>query len=276
MDVVIFGDNFGLPQITNALREFPSFNPVAAVYSHKKPHAAEAAAKALRGYHTPIIEQPPKNSPGFTAFPEQIKAAGARVGLCSSYDLILSSEILGSFPLGVINLHGALLPKYRGANVLNWVLVNGESETGMTMHKMAEKVDCGPILDQERIEIDFTDTALTLQDKMRRSSERLLKKNWPDIAAEKHSYTEQGEAKATVVHRRTPEDGFFSWDWPAERIYNMIRALVRPWPGAWYMEGEAKLVIDQFMPFEDVRRMQMSKLKQLQEQGLYVPPPPII
>jgi len=262
MKVTLFGDEYGLPSIVSALSGFNSFQPVLIVYSHKRGSAKSVAISVSRDLNCSVIEHPDRNSSEYIDFFHKIRNADAQIGICFSYDLILSKDILDCFPLGVINHHGAFLPKYRGANVLNWLLVNGESETGVTIHKMVRKVDAGPILIQQRLPISFTDTAVTLLDKMNSLARQLLKAVWPDISKEQMDYTEQDDSQATVFQRRTFEDGFFSWDWEAEKIYNMIRALVHPWPGAWYLENGEQKVIDYFIPLEEVKKMQENILRE--------------
>lgn len=138
---------------------------------------------------------------------------------------------------------------------MNWVLIHGETKTGMTVHKMVEKVDAGPIVLQKEVLIDKKDTAVTLREKLNNAAIELLPEFWQMVREEKLILKEQDESEATYVRCRKPEDGCFRWDQSAEEIYNLIRALVYPWPGAWYVTGQEKHIIQSFMEYEEVVRM---------------------
>ncbi len=125
----------------------------------------------------------------------------------------------------------------------------------MTLHKMVEKVDAGPIALQKEVLIDRKDTAVTLREKLNNAAIELLPEFWKMVRSQELVLIEQDEAEATYVRCRKPEDGWFSWNQSAEEIYNLIRALVYPWPGAWYMAGKEKHIIQTFMEYEEVVRM---------------------
>ena len=159
------------------------------------------------------------------------------------YRNLLSEELLATAKNGAFNLHGSLLPRYRGRAPANWVLVNGETETGVTLHRMVKRADAGGILAQNRVAIDRTDTALTLHTKLRDSAAALLGEALPQLAAGKLSETAQDESKATYFGRRTPADGKLVWKKPAEELFNLVRAVTQPYPGAFCAVGEHKLIV---------------------------------
>lgn len=257
MNIVLFGDEEGLMVIMNAL---PDLIPQAVIYSCRRPAAKLKAQEWQQATNCQVIVQPlPAADEEYREFEKMITFLNPDIGLCCFYDLILLPNLLAAFKKGVFNIHTSLLPKYRGANVLNWVLVNGERETGVTLHKMVEKVDAGPIVMQKRIYIDFLDTAITLRGKLSLLAIEVLKEAWIFLKMDSVPCKPQDENKASIYRRRKPEDGFFDWNWPAEDIYNLIRALVKPWPGAWYLEGNQKVVIDYFLSLEEVKRMQKEK-----------------
>jgi UDP-4-amino-4-deoxy-L-arabinose formyltransferase/UDP-glucuronic acid dehydrogenase (UDP-4-keto-hexauronic acid decarboxylating) len=123
------------------------------------------------------------------------------------YRNLLGDEILNLAPKGAFNLHGSLLPKYRGRAPLNWVLVNGESETGVTLHRMVNRADAGDIVAQQTVAIGADDAALTLHRKLCAAATELLSQALPAILAGTTDERPQDHSQATYVGRRTPEDG---------------------------------------------------------------------
>jgi methionyl-tRNA formyltransferase len=156
---------------------------------------------------------------------------------------MLKKEILEIPPLGAMNLHGSLLPKYRGRAPVNWVLVNGETETGVTLHFMTEKPDAGDIVGQAAVRIAFDDTALTLFGKMEEAASRLLAELLPRIANGEIPRRPNDLARGSYFGGRRPEDGRIDWSRPAMEIYNLIRAVTRPYPGAFSELAGEKLTV---------------------------------
>ncbi len=136
-------------------------------------------------------------------------------------------------PKGTLIIHDSLLPKYRGFAPMNWAMINGEKTTGVTLFHIAEGVDCGPIVDQLATEITLEDTAKTLDEKILTLYEEIIIKNLPALVEGKVKATPQNEALATYTCKRTPEDGEINWQQTAVQIYNFIRALTHPFPGAY-------------------------------------------
>ncbi|EOA4402897.1 bifunctional UDP-4-amino-4-deoxy-L-arabinose formyltransferase/UDP-glucuronic acid oxidase ArnA [Citrobacter amalonaticus] len=159
------------------------------------------------------------------------------------YRHLLSDAILEQAPAGAFNLHGSLLPKYRGRAPLNWVLVNGESETGVTLHRMVNRADAGAIIGQQRVAISPDDTALTLHHKLCQTARQVLEQALPVIKRRETRDVLQNESDATYFGRRTPEDSFLTWNRPATTLHNMVRAVAAPWPGAFSYSGTQKFTI---------------------------------
>lgn len=159
------------------------------------------------------------------------------------YRNLLSEALLATARKGAFNLHGSLLPKYRGRAPANWVLVNGETETGVTLHRMVKRADAGAILAQQSVSIDRTDTGLSLHAKLRDAATALLRDALPQLAQGKLSETAQDESKATYFGRRTAADGKLDWKKPAEQLFNLVRAVTQPYPGAFCAVGEHKLIV---------------------------------
>lgn len=159
------------------------------------------------------------------------------------YRHLLSEQLLATASKGAFNLHGSLLPAYRGRAPANWVLVNGETETGVTLHRMVKRADAGAIVAQQRVAIDRTDTALSLHGKLREAASHLLGDTLPLLAPDKTTETAQDESRATVFGRRTPADGKLVWTNPAEALFNLVRAVTQPYPGAFCDVGEHELIV---------------------------------
>jgi UDP-4-amino-4-deoxy-L-arabinose formyltransferase/UDP-glucuronic acid dehydrogenase (UDP-4-keto-hexauronic acid decarboxylating) len=159
------------------------------------------------------------------------------------YRNLLSDNVLNSARLGAFNLHGSLLPKYRGRAPLNWVLVNGEKETGVTLHRMVKRADAGDIVAQLRVAIEEQDNALTLHRKLVTCATQVLEQALPAMKRGEIAATPQDQSQATVVGRRTPENGRIQWEQPAQSINNLVRAVTDPWPGAFAYAGTVKFVV---------------------------------
>lgn len=159
------------------------------------------------------------------------------------YRNLLSEQLLTTAKKGAFNLHGSLLPSYRGRAPANWVLVNGESETGVTLHRMVKRADAGAIVAQQRVAIERSDTAVSLHGKLRIAATDLLRDTLPAMLQGKTSETAQDESQASVFGRRTAADGKLVWAKPAEQLFNLVRAVTQPYPGAFCAVGEHKLIV---------------------------------
>ena len=159
------------------------------------------------------------------------------------YRLMMKPRVLALPSRGALNLHGSYLPRYRGRAPVNWVLVNGESETGVTLHEMDEKPDHGAIVAQRRIAIARDDTALSLTRKLAAESRLLLREVYPKLMDGSAPRTEQHHRQSSYFGGRKPADGEIDWTQPAESIRNLVRAVTDPWPGAFTtIDGRRVLV----------------------------------
>lgn len=172
------------------------------------------------------------------------------------YRHMLSEEILSLAPCGGFNLHGSLLPRYRGRAPVNWVLVNGETQTGITLHRMVKRADAGDIVAQTILPIADNDTALSLHAKMREAAKPLLDDLLPLLKAGNVECMPQNEAEASYFGRRTAADGEIFWHKPAREIANLVRAVTEPYPGAFTYLGERKLIIWRSMALDTVHDKQ--------------------
>ncbi|MCP1107908.1 bifunctional UDP-4-amino-4-deoxy-L-arabinose formyltransferase/UDP-glucuronic acid oxidase ArnA [Serratia nevei] len=159
------------------------------------------------------------------------------------YRHMLSDEILSLAPQGGFNLHGSLLPHYRGRAPVNWALVNGETETGATLHKMVKRPDAGDIVGQQKVTIADSDTALTLHKKVLEAAQAVLKEQLPKLKNGTATFTKQDESQASYFGRRTAADGEILWHKSAKAINNLVRAVTEPYPGAFSYLGQRKLIV---------------------------------
>ena len=144
---------------------------------------------------------------------------------------------------GAVNLHGSLLPRYRGRSPLNWQLVHGEARSGVTLHHMVARADAGDIIGQEAVDVGPDDTAIELYRKLLPAAVRLLERHLDGILAGTAPRTPQDESRATLFGGRRPEDGRLSWAWPRRRIHDLVRAVAPPWPGAFAELPEGPMML---------------------------------
>ena len=181
---------------------------------------------------------------------DRIRALQPDVIFSFYYRNMLSEEILSLAPRGGFNLHGSLLPRYRGRAPVNWALLNGETETGVTLHKMVKRPDAGDIVGQRKVAIAADDTALKLHAKVRDAAKALLTDVLPEMKAGKITLTPQDESQASYFGRRTAADGEIHWHKSATEINNLIRAVTEPYPGAFSYLGQRKLTVWRARPLD--------------------------
>ena len=198
----------------------------------------ESVAEVARGHRLPLLTPP---SPNLPALVETLRGLEPDVILSVWYRRLLGADLLALPRVAALNLHGSLLPRYRGRAPVNWVLVNGESRTGVTLHHMIPEADAGDIVAQEALDIDQDDTALTLYTRMVKAGVDLLLDAYPAVLAGTAGRRPQDPARATSFPRRRPEAGRVEWGWSARRIADMIRAVTHPYPGAFAADGDSRL-----------------------------------
>lgn len=161
----------------------------------------------------------------------------------AAYGQILSKDVLSVVPLGGINVHASLLPKYRGAAPIAWAIYHGETETGVTIIKMSVHLDAGEMLTQEAIPIAPQETAGELEDRLAPLGARLALQTIEAIASETAAGVKQDKALVTKAPKLTKEHGAIDWSRHAKNVCNQIRAM-QPWPTAytfWHRAGRPPL-----------------------------------
>lgn len=186
-----------------------------------------AELAALHGI--PVITPDNPNTPEVAG---QIRAMQPDFFFSFYYREMLKRELLEIPKCGALNMHGSLLPKYRGRVPVNWAIIHGEIETGATLHYMTEKPDNGDIVAQRAVPILPNDTALEVFQKVTVAAEIALNTCLPDLLAGRAKAQQQDLSKGAYFGGRTAEDGIIDWSQPAQAIHNLVRAVAPPYPGA--------------------------------------------
>jgi methionyl-tRNA formyltransferase len=186
--------------------------------------------------HISILVQPPRTASA--TFVDHLRALAPDAIVVWSYSMVLPETVLSIPPRGAVNVHGGLLPEYRGPHVLQWALINGERETGVTLHYVDAGIDTGPLIAQSRIPIAADDDAVSVKEKMAVTGAALLRTWWPRIADGTAPRTPQDESRARRWPARKSVDGLIDWSQPAAAVCRLVRALSANRPGAYFeVEG---------------------------------------
>jgi len=149
------------------------------------------------------------------------------------YRFMLPPALLALAKRGAFNMHGSLLPKYRGRVPVNWAIIRGERETGASLHEMVAKPDAGRVVDQMAVPILPNDIALDVFRKVTAAAEIVLHRALPRLLDGTATLTQQDLASGSYFGGRRPEDGRIDWSWGAAQVHNLIRAVAPPYPGAF-------------------------------------------
>jgi methionyl-tRNA formyltransferase len=161
-----------------------------------------------------------------------------------NYLFIVQLNILKHPRLYAINLHGSLLPKYRGRTPHVWAIINGEKETGITAHMMEEGCDTGDIVLQQKLNILEDFTGADILNEFKRIYPEMILELIRQIEDKELKCVKQDNRIATYFGKRSPDDGQINWNWQKERIYNWVRAQAQPYPGAFTKMKDQKIIID--------------------------------
>lgn len=207
---------------------------IAALVTHQDNPAEEiwfrSVAKLARKYGIPVYTPESVNTPEWI---DRIRSWEPDLIFSFYYRNMIAQEILDIPSLGAFNMHGSLLPKYRGRVPINWAVLHGEQETGVTLHHMVKRPDAGDIVDQERIPILREDTAQDVFQKAVKAARLVLERQLDSLTRGTAPRKPQDESQATYFGGRKPEDGRIDWTQSAESIYNLVRAVTHPYPGAF-------------------------------------------
>ena len=159
------------------------------------------------------------------------------------YRQMLGQELLSIPTRGAFNVHGSLLPKYRGRVPVNWAIIHGEKESGVSLHRMEMKPDAGNLLAQVAVSILRNDTAYDVFQKLKCAAETLLMEVLPEMLAGRLIEIPLDLENGSYFSGRKPEDGRIDWSLPAKDIHNLIRAVAPPYPGAFFNIGSHRIEV---------------------------------
>ena len=207
---------------------------IPAVFTHRDNPSEEiwwdSLAARARAAGVPVLYPDSMKAP---AVLEQVASFEPDFIFSFYFRFMIPPEVLALARRGALNLHGSLLPKYRGRAPVNWVLVNGETETGVSLHYMVAKPDAGDLVDQEAVAIAFEETPLTLYGKLEEAAVRVLDRSLPLLIEGRAPSRPLDLTRGSYYGGRRPEDGLLDWQWPALKLFYLIRGVTHPYPGAF-------------------------------------------
>ncbi|MEJ2791838.1 formyltransferase [Iodobacter sp. LRB] len=199
-----------------------------------------SVAQLAADYEIPFITPENPNTPEIEA---QIAALNVDFLFSFYYRNMLKAPLLSAPRQGAFNMHGSLLPQYRGRVPINWAIINGETETGATLHVMNIKPDNGPIVAQQAVPVFPDDTAQEVFEKVTVAAELCLSAALPRLIAGKTDFTQQDLSQGAYYGGRTAKDGQINWQKSAKNIHNLVRAVTVPFPGAFSDINGKRLII---------------------------------
>lgn len=237
MNTVFFGySDIGY----EALQTLIALNaPIRAVYTHadspSEPKWFRCVSTLAKSHNIPTYTHTPTQA--------ELDALQCDMVLCAYYRTLLPTAWVLSRPLDAYNIHGSLLPAFRGAQPTNWAVISGAEKTGITLHKMAPQVDAGDIVGQITTPISCTDTAHTVMQRITPMASELIRTFWDDMIQNTVFATPQDITHSPVYPRRTPADGEIDFRMQAHDIYNLVRGVTYPYPGAFFILNGHKITV---------------------------------
>jgi methionyl-tRNA formyltransferase len=224
--LVFFGDG---AWAANGLRRLSQDgHDILAVAVRCRP-STEELAETARSLNLPLLQPTDANSQEFVAV---VSGLAPELNLSVSYDQIVRRPLLESAPMGFVNFHAGKLPFYRGRNVINWALVNGETEIGVTAHFMDEGIDTGDIVLQKTLPIGWTDTYGDVLARVVGAFPDLVSDTVAAIGGGTAIRRPQSHLAGTYFGGREPGDEWLDWADTSRNLHNKVRAISRPGPGA--------------------------------------------
>ncbi len=200
----------------------------------------DSVAECARRYGIEVVTPTMEELPDYVG---RLQEIGPDFIFSFYYRYMIPGSILETATRGALNLHGSLLPRYRGRAPVNWAVLAGEPETGASLHYMGAKPDAGDLVAQEAVPILPNDTAGEVMNKVGVAGECLLWRFAPQLAAGTAPRTPLDLAAGNYRGRRRPEDGRIDWNQDAWSIHNLVRAVAPPYPGAFTDLPQGRLAI---------------------------------
>jgi methionyl-tRNA formyltransferase len=212
----------------------------------------ESVEALARLHDIPVVKPVDPNAPPFV---REVAAFAPDFLFSFYYRTMLSPALLELPARGALNMHGSLLPRYRGRVPVNWAVIKGERETGATLHYMLQKPDAGDIVAQQAVPILPDDTAFEVFGKVTVAAETALDRALPALLAGTAARVTQDLSRGSYFGGRKPEDGRIDWSRGAAEIHNLVRGVAPPYPGAYSdVEGKRVRVLRTLVPRESVPR----------------------
>ena len=199
-----------------------------------------SVADLARKNQIPFITPADPNSPEVIG---QVAACQAEFLFSFYYRSMLGGELLGIPKKGAFNLHGSLLPRYRGRVPVNWAIIKGEKETGVSFHRMVTRPDAGNLVAQQSVPILLNDTAMDVFRKLVCAAEQVILQAVPRLIDGSAREWPQDLGQGSYYGGRRPEDGRIDWGRPAGEIHNLVRAVAPPYPGAFFDAGKHRVFL---------------------------------
>jgi methionyl-tRNA formyltransferase len=217
---------------------------IAAVFTHQDNPAEliwfRSVTDLAERHGIPVHRPASVNTPDWIA---HLRALEPALIFSFYYRNMICQEILDLPMLGALNMHGSLLPKYRGRVPVNWAVLHGEQETGVTLHYMVKRADAGDIVDQQAVPIGPRETAFEVFRKVTAATRVVLERQIENLKHGRAPRRCQDESEATNFGGRSPEDGRIDWMQSAAAIFNLIRAVTHPYPGTFTTAEGRRLFI---------------------------------
>ena len=230
--ILLFGDTIGIPLLTKYI---PLNNISGIVGASIRPKHHKELKKIAKSFKVPFLIQPKYSSVDYPNFITKIESIGPDLIWSNSYSMVIRDDVL-SLAKKSLNIHGGLLPEFRGSNPTQWAILTKAKKTGVTMHEMNSKIDEGKIVKRMEIPLDFYDSWIEINEKVLKKTEFMIKKFIPKAINLNWNSLDQDITRAKYFPRRKPEDGKFTWSSQCIDIYNLIRALKDPHPGAFFID----------------------------------------
>ncbi|MFN7989521.1 MAG: formyltransferase [Thermoanaerobaculia bacterium] len=208
--------------------------PVKLVYTHPDAPGEErwweSVADLARSRGVPVKLVDSLDAPSEEAV---IRAAEPDFLFSFYFRKMIPARVLAIPAKGALNMHGSLLPAFRGRSPVNWAILKGAPATGASLHYMTEKPDAGALVDQEQVPIGPDDEALTVARRVTEAAVTVLSRCWPALKQGRAPRIPLDLSKGSYFGGRKPEDGQIDWFRPAHEVHDLVRAVTRPWPGAF-------------------------------------------
>ena len=237
MNVHLYATDESVFRLLQQLPEKEQVSVTAIIVPQNREHTKKADMLVKRSGDIPVYVQTR------TGWPKS-KLPDSDIAVSWLYSQIIPPRILNTYHYGILNMHGGKIPQYRGANVLQWAIINGDTDLGVTWHTMVEKIDAGPIWKESLIPISIEDNALYLRELLIKEGIRTFPQSWSDCINPEKTGRIPNLAEGRYWPPRKPKDGRIYPRMTIKQVKDMIRALPEPWPKSTIKVGNLWMEID--------------------------------